>query len=274
MDETTLEFRDPSFTDADLKALPNLDKVESLTLVDTAVTDEGCCELLRARALVEIAIISDKISDNALGVLSLLPALRSLQIHRGPRIGDTGLRYLSGCVGLRELYLKETSITDDGLAAIAKLPELWSLLLDDTAISDKGCVALAHLPKLGLLSLNRTRVVGHALSKLRDNEHFYIYLEDTPATDEAVAAIADRISNLKGISLNRTGVGDHAARALAKLQRLNDVRFSHTKLTDEGLAAFVSHPFLEAIYVEGCGVSMAAVNALKKSKRKLMVFGP
>src|SRR5687768_64575 len=108
MDETSLEFREPSFTDADLKALPNLDKVEMLTLVDTAVTDDGCRELLRARALVEIAIISDKISDNTLGVLAQLPGLRSLQIHRGPRIGNEGLRYLSGCVGLRELYLKET----------------------------------------------------------------------------------------------------------------------------------------------------------------------
>src|ERR1700722_19594931 len=127
MDETTLEFREPSFTDVDLKALPNLGKVETLTLVDTAVTDEGCRELLRARALVEIALISDKVSDNTLGVLAQLPALRSLQIHRGPRSGAAGLRHLSSCVGLRELYLKETAITDHGLAAIAKLPQVWSL---------------------------------------------------------------------------------------------------------------------------------------------------
>src|ERR1043166_1463916 len=177
MDETTLEFREPSFTDTDLKALPNLEKVETLTLVDTAVTDEGCRELLRARALVEIAIISDKISDNALGVLAQLPALRSLQIHRGPRIGDVGLHYLSGCVGLRELYLRETAITDYGLSAIAKLPQVWSLILDDTAVSDEGCAALADMPQLGLLSLNRTRVAGHGVAKLRDNEHFNVYLE-------------------------------------------------------------------------------------------------
>ena len=152
MDETTLEFREPSFTDADLKALPNLEKVETLTLVDTAVTDEGCRELLRTRALVEIAIISDKVSDKAFGVLAQLPGLRSLQIHRGPRIGDEGLSYLSGCVGLREIYLKETAITDHGLSAIAKLPQVWSLILDDTAVSDKGCAALADMPQLGLLS--------------------------------------------------------------------------------------------------------------------------
>ena len=274
MDETVLEFREPSFTDIDLKALPNLEKVEMLTLVDTAVTDEGCRELLRARALVEIAIISDKISDNALGVLAQLPALRSLQIHRGPRIGDVGLRLLSDCIILRELYLKETAITDQGLSAIAKLPHVWSLILDDTAVSDEGCVALADMPHLSLLGLRRTRVMGHGVARLRDNQHFIVNLEDTSATDEAVTTIAERISNLKFISLNRTIVGDGAARALSKLQRLNEVRFSYTKLTDEGLAAFVGHPFLDAIYVEGCAVSKAAVSALKKARRNLTVYGP
>lgn len=274
MDETALEFEGPSFTDADLKALPNLDKVEMLSLLDTAVTDDGCRELLRARALVEIAIISDKVSDNTLGVLAQLPALRSLQIHRGPRIGDVGLRHLSACIGLRELYLKGTAVTDRGLLAIHKLPQVWSLILDDTAISDEGCAALAEMQQLSLLSLNRTRVAGHGVAKLRDNEHFNVYLQETPVMDEGVIAIADRISNLKLISLNQTIVGDRAARALAKLQRLNDVRFSHTKLTDEGLAAFSGHPFLEAIYVEGCAVSKAAVSALKKARRRLTVYGP
>jgi internalin A len=274
MDETALEFEGPSFTDADLKALPNLEKVEMLTLIDTGVTDDGCRELLRARALVEIAIISDKIADDALGVLAQLPALRSLQIHRGPRIGDEGLRYLSGCVGLRELYLKHTAITDRGLSAIHKLPQVWSLILDDTMVSDEGCAALAEMQQLSLLSLKRTRGAGHGVAKLRDNEHFNVYLEGTPATDDGVIAIAERISNLKLISVIRTTVGDRAARALAKLQRLDDVRFSHTKLTDEGLAAFSRHPFLEVIYVEGCVVSKAAVSALKKDCRKLTVYGP
>jgi hypothetical protein len=275
MDETALEFREPSFTDADLKALPNLDKVETLTLVDTAVTDDGCRELRRARALVEIAIISDKVSDNTLAVLAQLSALRSLQIHRGPKIGDEGLRHLSGCIGLRELYLKETAITDRGLLAIHKLPQVWSLILDDTAVSDEGVAALADMQRLGLLSLNRTRVAGHGVAKLRDNEHFNVYLEETPATEEGVIAIAQRISNLKLISVNRTTVGDRAARALSKLQRLNDVRFSHTKLTDEGLAAFSGHPFLDVMYVEGCAVTTTAVKTLKKaSPRKLTVYGP
>jgi hypothetical protein len=275
MDETTLEFEGPAFTNADLKAVPNLDEVERLTLWDTAVTDEGCRELTRARALVEVSIGSSALSDDVLQVLAELPALRSLQIHRCPKMSDRGVRYLSRCVGLRELYLKETAITDHGLMAIHRLSQLWSLILDDTIVSDEACAALTEMPRLSLLSLKRTRVVGHGLSLLRDNDQFHVYLEGTPATDEGVIAIARRISNLELISLNQTNVGDRAAGALSKLQRLNDVRFSHTRLTDEGIAAFSGHPFLDVIYVEGCAVTKAGAKALRKgSPRELTVYGP
>ena len=81
--------------------------------------------------------------------------------------------------------------------------------------------------------------------------------------------------NLKLVSLNQTNVGDRAAIALASLRRLDEVRFSHTKLTDKGLAAFSGHPSLEAINVEGCAVTKTAVKALKKcSSRDLTVYGP
>jgi hypothetical protein len=275
MDETALEFEGPAFTDAALEALPNLDKVEMLALWDTGITDKGFSELHRAHALVEVSITSDTLTDAVLQVLAQLPALRSLQIHHGPRIGDPGVRHLAGCVGLRELYLKETAVTDQGLRAICRLPEVWSLVLDDTTVSDDGCTPLAEMPRLSLLSLNRTRVAGHGLARLRDNEHFNAYLEETPAIEEGVIALAGRLSNLMRLSLNHTGVGDPAAQALSRLPRLSDVRLSHTRLTDAGLSAFAGHPSLEAIDVKGCAVSGSAVKALKKaSSRELMVYGP
>jgi hypothetical protein len=275
MDSTVLEFEGPSFTDADLKSIPNLDNIQMLNLWDTAVTDHGCRELLRARSLVEVSIASDTLSGDVLQVLSQLPALRSLQIHRGPKIGDDGVAYLHGCVELRELYLEKTAITDRGLIEIGELPQVWSLILNDTTVSDDGCAALAEMRQLRLLSLNRTRVTGHGVAALRDNKFFNVYLEGTPATDEGVIALAQRISNLKLISLNDTGVGDSAARALAKLRRLDDVRLSHTRITQEGLDAFSGHPSLEVIYVEGCSVSKSAVNTLKKvSPHPLTVYGP
>ncbi|MBA4190974.1 MAG: hypothetical protein C0467_23560 [Planctomycetaceae bacterium] len=273
MDETRLEYEGPAFTDAALKAVPNLDKVETVALWDTAVTDSGFGELLRARALIEVSISSDTLSGTVLQLLAQLPALRSLQIHRCSRISDNDLQHLAGCVGLRELYLKETAVTDRGLRAICALPEVWSLILDDTTVSDDGCVSLAEMPRLSLLSLNRTRVVGHGLASLRNNEHLNAYLEGTPATDEGVTALVGRLSNLMRLSLNSTNVGDLAAQALSTLPKLSDVRLSHTKLTDAGLSAFAGHPSLEAVYARGCAVTTSTVEALRKaSPRELVVY--
>lgn len=274
MDETEFQFQGPAFGDAELMALPDLETVELLGLWDTAVTDRGFRELLRARALVEISIISDLLSGYVLQVLAQLPALRSLQIHRGPNIGDDGVRHLSSAVELRELYLNETMVTDDGLVQIRNLPHLWSLLLDDTTVSDSVFTALSSLPQLSLLSLNRTRVTGIGLADLPDNEYFSLCLDSTLVTDGAVAAFAEHRANLKLISLNETSVGNDAARALAKLTTLDDVRLSGTALTDDGLAAFAGHPHLEVIYVEGCKVTKRAVKALKASNRGLTVYGP
>lgn len=273
--DTALEFEGRKFTDAKLKAIRSLDRVEMLALWDTGVTDDGFAELERAKSLVEISIISSQLSSFALEVLSRSPSLRSLQIHGGPRIGDEGLRSLAKCRHLRELYLKETGISDEGLSHIGELPNVWSLILDDTKVSDKGCAALAGMNELSLLSLNRTRVTGATLAFLRDNEHFNIYLEETFATDDGVIAAAERLSNLKLISLKDTRVGDASARALARLQRLNDVRLSGTRITDAGLAAFNGHPYLDVIYVERCNVAPATVIAVKKaSPRRLTVYGP
>jgi internalin A len=270
-----LEFEGQAFTDSSLRALPNLDQANMLVLWNTAVTDAGFRDLIRASALVEISISSEVITDQVFQVLAQISSLRSLQIHRGPRVGDNGLSHLAGCACLRELYLKQTAITDRGLMAIGRLPHVWGLILDDTGVSDHGCAALGEMEELSLLGLNRTQVTGRGLSKLRDNEQLNVYLEGAPATDEGIAAMAQRLSKLKLVSINQTNVGDRGARAISRLQRLDEVRFSRTKLTDEGLAAFFGHPCLEVIYVEGCALTMPAVQSLKKaSPRELIVYGP
>ena len=264
-DSTELEFEGRGFTDADLKNIPALERVKLLGLWETSVTDDGIAELRRAESLGEISILSSHLSNFALQVLAELSPLRSLQIHRGPRIDDFGLRFLSKCSRLRELYLKGTAITDAGLESVAHLPNVWSLILDDTRVSDDGCAALAGLPELSLLGLERTRVTGAGLARLRDERHLDVYLDGARATDAGVIALAERLSKLRCISLRETRVGDASARALSRLPHVGDVRLSGTQLTDDGLAAFTNHPSLSSIYVERCSVSAGAIKALKNA---------
>jgi internalin A len=271
---TVVEFKGKAFTDDRLKSIPGLVQLRRLSLWDTSVTDDGIAALACTESLVEISISSDRITGKSVQILSELPSLRSLLIHRGPRVGDEALVKLSKCGELRELYLSETLVTDRGLSDIGSFPYLWSLDLSGTAISDEGCAALKGMPQLGLLNLSRSRVTGIGLAGLHDNEHFSIILEGTPATDGSVEAIAEWFSNLQLISLNDTRVGDRAARALSRLQRLYDARLSGTDVTDDGITAFIGHPSLEALYIERCSISPEAVQALKKARRRLTIYGP
>jgi hypothetical protein len=229
MDGATLECEGPEFTDSDLAAAEGLEELESISLMDTAVTDDGFRSLLRARSLVEVAIESDTLSGDSLRVLAQLPELRSIQFFRGPNIDDSGLKYLSGCSELCELYLMQTAVTDGGLSYIEKLPRLWSLMLDGSNVTDEGCRAIARLPELTLLGLGHTRVSGHGLADFGADRPLNVYLHETPATDEGVIEVATRLSNLKLISLNDTAVGDAAARALSKLPALDVVQLSRTR---------------------------------------------
>lgn len=268
-----LEFVGKRFTDRKLKRFSDLHRVEQLSLIETSVTDAGFEELRRAHSLKEIVILSDRLTDAALEVLSGLPALKSLQIHHGPKIGDRGLAHLTKCVKMRELYLIDTDISDDGLRYIGELPELWSLWLKGTRVTDAGCEELTGLYRLGLLGLDATKVTGRGLALIPDNKGLSIYLDETPASDEGVVALAANLSNLKDISLVGTDVGDAAARALSKLEHLNSVRLSETNVTDEGFLAFANHPALEEIQVEGCAVTAEAASFLKKaSPRQLEIY--
>lgn len=267
-------LRGKKFTNDQLRALPRLKSIKRLSLLNTAVTDDGMTALEAAESLQEIEIVSDFLSNAALEILSQLPSLVSILIRRAPGIDDRGLRSLSKCVRLHELYLDSTSITDKGLSHIGQLPEVWSLILDHTPISDEGCAALRGMRKLSLLSLNHTHITGATLGGFSAEESLDIYADYTRATDAGVIALAKNQPNLRRISLIGTDIGDQAAIALAKLPEIGDVRLSKTKITDRGALAFAGCPNLCELYLEETSVSPAAIKALQKSSRKLTIYEP
>ena len=148
-DERSLEFDGPSFTDASLKALPHLDKIEVLTPANTAVTDEGCRELLRARSLVEIAIISDEITDRGLLAIQNLPQVWSL-ILDGTAVSDEGVAALAEMQKLFLLSLKNTRVVGHGVAKLRDNEQL-SVYMDETPATDEGLSAFSGHPFLDVI---------------------------------------------------------------------------------------------------------------------------
>lgn len=269
-----LECGGPEFADSDLRAVPEIETLQFLSLYDTSVTDAGIRHLQTARCLEEIHVTSDLLTDESLAVICELPKLVSLLISRAPRITDGGLQSLKKRPHLRELYLANTSVGDNGLKYLEGLNTLWSLDLAGTQVTDRGVKELSSLRALSLLTLSGTAVEGPGLAYLRNNENLGLCLDQTAVNDQGVQQFTSRLTQLKHLDLSHTAITDLAAPAIAALNRLNVLKLAGTSISDAGLSAFHNHPNLEGLDVEGCALSRSAILALKKSSRRLTIYGP
>ena len=138
--------------DLELKILPRLLNVESVSLMECEVTEQG------------------------LAPLSQLSQLKSLNLSRENHLRygtslagltDACLVPIQGLSQLQSLTLSGNKITDDGLALIGGLRQLDSLDLTGTDVTNAGLVHLKPLKKLKLLCLGGTFVTPEAVRALQ-----------------------------------------------------------------------------------------------------------
>jgi hypothetical protein len=148
-DETFIEFalfsdlrrlrlHKAPLTDASLKAVVGLGKLEEFRVEGSSVTGPGLEHLAERKGLRVLDLSGSKVSDAALGTLLGLPALK-------------------------ELRLAGNQITDDGVAVLAQLDGVEVLDLGETAITDATLQILKAHPTLKTLSVTNTRVTGPAV---------------------------------------------------------------------------------------------------------------
>lgn len=111
------------FTDAGLAPLaPVADKIASLDLARTKVTDAGLKAVAAMKNLTELHLENTGISDAGLDHLSGLAALEYLNLYN-TKVTDAGLSKLAGLGKLKAVYLWQTGVTKAGVAQLkAKLP--------------------------------------------------------------------------------------------------------------------------------------------------------
>jgi hypothetical protein len=112
------------FTDAGLDAIaPLADKIASLDIARSKVTDAGLAKVAAMKNLKELHL-------------------------EGTSIGDAGLDHLKGLAELEYLNLYSTKVTDVGVAKLAALGKLKALYLWQSGVTKAGVAALkAKLPK-------------------------------------------------------------------------------------------------------------------------------
>ncbi|MFO1440032.1 MAG: c-type cytochrome domain-containing protein [Verrucomicrobiaceae bacterium] len=111
------------FADSGLDALaPIADKVASLDLARTKVSDAGLAKLAAMKNLQELHLENTGIGDAGLDHLKGLASLEYLNLYN-TKVTDAGLAKLSGLSKLKALYLWQSGVTKAGVAALkAKLP--------------------------------------------------------------------------------------------------------------------------------------------------------
>ena len=111
------------FADSGLDALaPIADKIASLDLARTKVTDAGLAKLGAMKNLQELHLENTGITDAGLDHLKGLASLEYLNLYN-TKVTDAGVAKLAGLGKLKALYLWQSGVTKAGVAALkAKLP--------------------------------------------------------------------------------------------------------------------------------------------------------
>ncbi|MCA1964797.1 MAG: hypothetical protein LDL31_12710, partial [Prosthecobacter sp.] len=112
------------FTDASLDVLaPLAEKIASLDLARTQITDAGLAKVAAMKNLTELHLENTGISDAGLDHLQGLASLEYLNLYN-TKVTDAGLPKLAGLAKLKALYLWQSGVTKAGVAALrAKLPQ-------------------------------------------------------------------------------------------------------------------------------------------------------
>ena len=154
--------------------LPNL----SVWTLGNADLGAGNISAIKALKLVTLQLVSCRLSDKNLRVISRIPSLKSLVIDKNPELTEAGfeqlavltnleflrvhgggfndnaLKSLAGLTRLKSLVLERFPITDAAITALESMTALEHLYVGGSGISDQGVGVIAKLPALKSLYIN------------------------------------------------------------------------------------------------------------------------
>lgn len=152
-------------TDASLKHIQALPRLQVLCLAGMPVTDVGVAQLGGLAQLKMLVLEGTQVTDAGLKPLGGLARLEWLNLNK-TRVTGAGMSRLSGLTRLKNLDLGRTQVSDAGLTDLEPLAELETLSLRNTRVTDAGLMHLGNLAKLRTLDLCGTQVTDAGLLHL------------------------------------------------------------------------------------------------------------
>ncbi len=226
----------------------------------------------------DLASFRQKITDVRNSKAAKL-ALQDLEVLHLEEIADLE--------SLKTLDLSDTIVDDDALQHLRKLTNLEELVLSETWVTDSGLAHLAELCTLRRLDLSGTRVTDAGLkylSNLRNVES--LNLDNCPIRGAGLTHLASckRLSELRLTSVdaskwpsshNHKGVTKQGLQALSTFDRLQNLSFSGTEITDHDLAVLASLKNLQSVDVQGTKIQGPGLRHLQalRALRELTFSG-
>lgn len=178
-----LSLDGPGITDAALRQLRELTRLEKLHVHHSRVTLTGLLDLSRDLKNTEIQVgswttlhsdgrlscESDEIRDQDIATLGQYGHLRQLRFQAMGLITNGGLAPLAKLTDLEELHLANgRQLTDDGLVNLSKLGKLTHLsLFHCEGMTDAGFRHLTGLKQLRELNVQQTKVTKEGVAELQ-----------------------------------------------------------------------------------------------------------
>ncbi len=169
---TSLQYLDMSRTSLSDAALEYTGKMTSLRELDldcTPVTDAGVRHLRYLTNLERLSLGFTGITDRSLEeVICNLTNLRALGLE-GTSVTDAGMVYLSRLGSLEDLWSAGTRVGNEGVRSLSGLPSLRKLRIQRTGVDDGAVPWLSQITSLEYLGLTNTQVSPAGIAQLRQS---------------------------------------------------------------------------------------------------------
>jgi Leucine-rich repeat (LRR) protein len=196
-------------TDAGMKTLGTMKKLETSTLTAPGLSDEAWSNLPNLTELKKLSV-GGSAGDERLKHIAKLAKLEELDMN-GKKVTDAGMKHLAGLKQLRGLILGSTAVGDKGLEDLAGLKELQKLFLYETPVTDDGCKVIAGFTHLTWLRLDGTKFTDAGVTHLlKLDELEELDLSRTQLTDGGLLEFVGGCKKLKQLRVAQTQVTKNA----------------------------------------------------------------
>jgi Leucine-rich repeat (LRR) protein len=211
---------------------------------------KGKWTLTPAQTIQSIIIDSSELQDAAFDLFAKQPDLETLLISNFRDLNDAMVAKLAGLKKLKNLRLKNSSITDEAtkiiaesfptlanldissntlltdasLKEIAKLKELTELTLNYCNFSEFGMMSISELPKLATLDIRANMQIGNsglnvltALPSLKSLKHL------SPAVDDAGLESLAAVKGLETLEIQDFNITDNAGQFIKQFEKLTNL---------------------------------------------------